>query len=166
MDPSAQEQHFDRLIRDHALMILKVCRMYTTHQADRQDLYQEIVLQLWKAFPGFRGEAKFGTWLYRVAINTAITGLQRQARRISTHPIDHVDDVPITHSASHSEHELWPILQQAIEQLNDVEKAMMMLYLEDFSYDEMETILGITGTTLRVKMNRIKEKLKKLTHPI
>lgn len=136
--------------------------MYTTHRADRQDLYQEVVLQLWKAFPGFRGEAKFGTWLYRVAINTAVTGVQQQSRRISTDPIDKLDESNITHAPS-SENELWTTLHEAIKQLNDVEKAIVMLYLEDFSYDEMELVLGISSATLRVKMNRIKERLKKLT---
>lgn len=163
MDPRPEEQHFDKLIHEHTSMILKVCRVYTSHRADRQDLYQEIVLQLWKAFPAFRGEAKFGTWLYRVAINTAITGLQKQSRRISTDPIDEVDEKNINHSSLSSDNELWATLHEAIKQLNDIEKAIVMLYLEDFSYDEMDSILGITAATLRVKMTRIKEKLKKLT---
>jgi RNA polymerase sigma-70 factor (ECF subfamily) len=163
LDQNATEQRFYQLIRDNTAMILKVCRMYTRSHADREDVFQEIVLQLWKAFPGFRGDAQFTTWLYRVAINTAITGLQKQSRRIATDPLDHVEE-SITTDRHSAEHELWPALEQAIQQLNDVEKAIVMLYLEDFSYDEMESILGISEATLRVKMNRIKQKLKKLTH--
>jgi RNA polymerase sigma-70 factor (ECF subfamily) len=165
LKPNALEQKFDDLITANASMILKVCRMYTSNGADRQDLYQEIVLQLWKAYPGYRGDAKFSTWLYRVAINTAITGLQKQARRISTDPIEQVNQELIT-VAPPAEHELLPTLYEAIGQLNDIERAIVMLYVEDFSYDEMENILGITEATLRVKMNRIKQKLKKLTHTL
>ena len=163
MDEKDLEPEFDRQIRDNASMILKVCRMYAFTPADRDDLYQEIIIQLWKSFPNFRGDALFSTWLYRVAINTAITGLQKRSRRIQTYPIEHLDDSAMSTHAP--ENELWHELQQAIEKLNDVEKAIVMLYLEDFSYDRMETILGISEATLRVKMNRIKQKLKKFTNP-
>ena len=138
--------------------------MYTFTTVDREDLYQEIVLQAWKAFPGFRGEARFSTWLYRIGINTAITGLQKKSRRIQTTSIDQLNDAVINRT-SFEEDDRWHNLQLAIEQLNDVEKAIVMLYLEEVSYDEMETILGINEATLRVKMNRIKQKLKKITNP-
>src|SRR5690349_11691144 len=124
--------------------------MYTFTSVDREDLYQEIVLQAWKAFPGFRGEARFSTWLYRIGINTAITGLQKKSRRIQTTSIDQLNDSVINRT-SFEENDRWHDLQLAIEQLNDVEKAIVMLYLEEVSYDDMETILGINEATLRVK---------------
>ncbi|HLL42075.1 MAG TPA: sigma-70 family RNA polymerase sigma factor, partial [Segetibacter sp.] len=71
------EKQFEKLIKDHELLILKVCAIYASHGADRQDLFQEIVIQLWKAYPKFKGESKLSTWLYRVAINTAISGLRK-----------------------------------------------------------------------------------------
>ena len=136
--------------------------MYTYTAHDQEDLYQEIIIQAWKAYPNFRGEAQFSTWLYRIAINTAINGLQKRSRRIQTSSIEQVDDASIDDAVN--EDDLWHELQQAIEKLNDLEKAIVMLYLDDLSYDEMETILGINEATLRVKMNRIKQKLKKITN--
>jgi RNA polymerase sigma-70 factor (ECF subfamily) len=164
LDHQEPVEYFERQIENHAKLILKVCRMYTFTSVDREDLYQEIVLQAWKAFPGFRGEARFSTWLYRIGINTAITGLQKKSRRIQTTSIDQLNDSVINRT-SFEENDRWHDLQLAIEQLNDVEKAIVMLYLEEVSYDDMETILGINEATLRVKMNRIKQKLKKITNP-
>jgi RNA polymerase sigma-70 factor (ECF subfamily) len=161
-DPAVQEA-FIRLVEEHRGMLYKVCRMYCFTEHDRQDLFQEIIVQLWKSYPAFRGEARFGTWLYRIALNTAISGLRRQKRRlVSTDP----DQLPaqlqdIQYSAEKEER-----LQQlyaAINRLTEVEKALTMLYLEDKSYQEMEDILGISQNNLRVKMNRIKEKLRKIT---
>jgi len=143
-------------------MIFKVCRMYTSNPHDREDLYQEIVMQLWRSFPKFRGQAQFSTWLYKVAINTAISGLQKKSKRIQTTSVDQFNDA-ISDDASIDDH--WHELQQAIEKLNEVEKAVVMLYLEDVPYIEMESIIGINEATLRVKMNRIKQKLKKITNP-
>lgn len=162
MEQQDPESYFKSQITSHGNLISKVCRMYAYTSADREDLYQEIILQAWKAFPRFRGDAQFSTWLYRIGINTAITGLQKKSRRIQTSPIEHTDDVHTSESLT-AENDQWHELQLAIEQLNDVEKALVMLYLEDLSYDEMENILGINEATLRVKMNRIKQKLKKIT---
>lgn len=164
MEQRDSEAFFEREITSHAGLIFKVCRMYTYTSADRDDLYQEIVLQAWRAFPKFRGEAQFSTWLYRIGINTAINGLQKKSRRIQTSPIDHVTDAHISDTPS-TENDQWHELKRAIEQLSEVEKAIVMLYLEDLSYDEMEKILGISEATLRVKMNRIKQKLIKITKP-
>jgi RNA polymerase sigma-70 factor (ECF subfamily) len=144
-------------------MLYKVCRMYCFTEQDRQDLFQEIIIQLWRSYPSFRGEAKFSTWLYRIALNTAISGLRKQRRQIvltdpESLPIELQD---IQYSAEKEEQ-----LQQlyaAINRLTEVEKALTMLYLEDKSYQEMEEILGISQNNLRVKMNRIKEKLRKIT---
>lgn len=164
MEQQDAERYFKSQITSHGTLVFKVCRMYAYTPADREDLYQEIILQAWKAFPRFRGDAQFSTWLYRIGINTAITGLQKKSRRIQTSPIDHADDVHTNEAFTTTENDQWHELQLAIEQLNDVEKALVMLYLEDLSYDEMEKILGISEATLRVKMNRIKQKLKKITN--
>ena len=162
MQKHEPEKQFEKLIRENELLVYKVCRVYAYSQADRQDLFQEIVIQLWKAYPKFRGQSKFSTWLYRVAINTAITGLRKQKDFIdlyepATLP-HHIDD----NTGMHEEEQLM-LLYQAIEQLNEVEKAIVMLYMEDKTYEEMEEILGITQGNLRVKMNRIKDKLRQLT---
>lgn len=163
MQKQEAEKAFERQIREHELLLHKVCRIYAYTDADRQDLFQDIVIQLWKAYPGFKGDAKFSTWLYRVAINTAITGLRRKKDFITSCepaglPVHLSDD-----NFSQVEEERLQWLYKAIEQLTQVEKALVMLYMEDRSYAEMEEILGMSQGNLRVKMNRIKDKLRQLT---
>jgi RNA polymerase sigma-70 factor (ECF subfamily) len=157
------EKEFEKQIRENELLLHKVCRIYAYTDADRQDLFQEIVIQLWKASPKFKGDAKLSTWMYRVAINTAITGLRKKKDFITSYepaslPVHISDD-----NLSQAEEERVQQLYKAIEQLSQVEKAIVMLYMEDRSYLEMEEILGISQGNLRVKMNRIKEKLRQLT---
>ena len=153
---------FEKEIKQHELLIHKVCRIYAYTNTDRQDLFQEIVIQLWKAYPKFKGQSKFSTWLYRVAINTAITGLRKKKDFIQYHE---PDKLPMNISDSHNsdEEDQLQQLYAAVEKLNEIEKAIVMLYLEDKTYEEMEDILGMTSGNLRVKMNRIKEKLRQLT---
>ena len=149
-------------------MLLKVCNVYCHSEFDRQDLFQEIVIQLWKSFPRFRGESKFSTWLYRIALNTAISDLRRQKKNITlTEPANLPGDIEFEDIQYYKQQEeQLQQLHRAIEQLTEIEKAITMLYLEDKSYEEMEEILGISQNNLRVKMNRIKEKLRKLTKAI
>jgi RNA polymerase sigma-70 factor (ECF subfamily) len=157
------EKEFEKHISENEMLIYKVCRIYAYVEADRQDLFQEIVIQLWQNYQKFNGNAKFSTWLYRVAINTAITGLRKQKNFITSWepaalPADIKDD-----NSSAEEEERLKHLYAAIEKLNPVEKAIVMLYMEDRPYDEMEDILGLSQGNLRVKMNRIKQKLRDLT---
>ena len=147
-------------------MLYKVCNIYCHSEFDRQDLFQEIVLQLWKSFPKFRGDAKFSTWLYRIALNTAISGLRRQKNHIVlTEPAQLPFEIQDNQYDTQKEIQLQQ-LNLAIVQLTEIEKAIIMLYLEDRTYDEMEEILGINQNNLRVKMNRIKDKLRKLTKAV
>jgi len=157
------EKQFEKLIKENELLVFKVCRMYAYTNADRKDLFQEIVLQLWKAHPKFKGESKFSTWMYRVAINTAITSLRKEKRFITSYEPEALPVNIREENNSDVEEEQLQQLYTAIEQLTQIEKAIVMLYMEDKSYDEMEDILGITTGNLRVKMNRIKEKLRQLT---
>jgi len=120
-----------------------------------------MVIQLWRSFPSFRGDAKFSTWLYRIALNTAISDLRKQRPRISPLDPEFLEVQDIQYSGE-KEDQL-QLLYGAINKLTEVEKALTMLYLEDKSYQEMEEILGIGQNNLRVKMNRIKEKLRKMT---
>jgi len=155
-------ERFEQHISEHEHLVHKVCRMYAYTEADRKDLFQEIVIQLWRSFPNFKEQSRISTWMYSVAINTAITGLRKKKDFIeswepSALPVDISDD------HSNEKEEQLQQLYTAIGQLNQVEKAIVMLYMEDRSYEEMEEILGITQGNLRVKMNRIKEKLRQLT---
>jgi len=154
-----------KLVQEHRSLLYKVCRIYCFTEADRQDLFQEMVIQLWRSYPTFRGESKFSTWLYRIALNTAISDLRRQNRRPSTTSTDDIPPPPSLPDMTWpgEEQEQLQQLYTAINKLSDVEKALVMLYLEDKSYEEMEEIMGINQNNLRVKMNRIREKLRKMT---
>jgi len=157
LDLPDRQYEFMRLLEEHKTLIYKVCRLYCPEPADRQDLFQEIIFQLWKGFPGFRGEAKFGTWLYRVALNTAISAARKKkAGRVAPPWLEASESISWNKPQAQ-----WNYLEKAVAQLGRVEKSILMLYLEDRTYEEMEEILGIPRATLRVKVNRIKEKLKK-----
>lgn len=134
--------------------------MYGNTEEDRQDLLQEMIAQIWKAFPTFRQEAKISTWIYRIALNTAIAGYRKQQRQVLTVAID-AEFSMINDGEDLIKTERLKLMYNAIAQLTDVEKALVMLYIEDKTYEEMEDILGMTQGSLRVKMNRIKEKLRK-----
>ena len=163
MQKKETEKQFEKLIKSNELLILKVCSVYAYSIADRQDLFQEIVIQLWKAYPRFKGDSKFSTWMYRVAINTAISGLRKEKHFIISYEPTTLSGNLADHNSNEAEEERLLQLYSAIEKLTQIEKAIVMLYMEDRSYDEMEEILGINQGNLRVKMNRIKEKLRQLT---
>lgn len=144
-------------------MLYKVCRLYCFTESDRQDLFQEIVFQLWRSYPSFRGEARVSTWLYRIALNTAISGLRKQRGLFTTVDPDRLPTQWQDIQYPAEKDEQVQLLYAAIDKLTEVEKALTMLYLEDRSYNEMEEILGISQNNLRVKMNRIRDKLRKIT---
>ena len=155
------EKQFISLINEHQGLIHKVCIMYESDRDVRDDLFQEIVLQLWKSYPGFRGESKITTWMYRIALNTAISGYRKQTRKIRT---EDLDDVHFNISEQYGEdgEENVQRLHQAIRQLSEIERAMVMMALEEIPYDEIAETIGITQNNVRVRMNRIREKLRKL----
>jgi RNA polymerase sigma-70 factor (ECF subfamily) len=157
-----EEKKFINLINQHQGLIHKVCFMYE-HDADgRNDLFQEIVLQLWKSFPSFRGEAKITTWMYRIALNTAISGYRRQVRHIKTEDLSERHFNISEHYSGDEREEDFQRLQAAIRQLSEIERAMIMMALEEIPYDEIAETIGITQNNVRVRMNRIREKLKKI----
>lgn len=163
MQDQTIQAEFTERINECRGIIYKICNLYTQGPADREDLFQEIVIQLWKAWPRFRGDSKFSTWLYRVALNTAISDLRKQKRQVELSFPEFIPREPAeTYHESDREEQL-KNLYAVIARLNEIDRAVVMLYLEDNSYEEMETILGISQNTLRVKMNRIKEKLRQLT---
>lgn len=147
-------------------MLHKVCNLYCDTEYDKQDLFQEIVIQLWRAYPRFRGDSKFSTWLYRIALNTAISDLRKQKNLIKSVEPDQLPTEIQDIQYNKEKEEKLAQLYKAIHQLPEIERGIVMLYLEDKSYEEMEDILGINQNNLRVKMNRIKEKLRKLTKAV
>ena len=143
----------------------KICRIYTTNQDAHNDLFQEITIQLWKNYPKFRGDSKFSTWMYRVALNTAISLYRKSSRRVKTQDIDDVAFKIKSTDYDDTEEQQLKSLYKAIHQLNDIEKALIFLYLEDKPYKEVSETLGISSVNARVKMNRTKEKLKSILNP-
>ncbi len=163
MEKENIEKQFEALIRENELLIHRVCKMYAFAEDDRQDLFQDIVIQLWRAFPKFEARSKFSTWLYRIALNVAITSLRRQKNFIDSYEPSQLPQYIDDPANGEAEEERLNQLYKTIEQLNKVEKAIVMLYMEEKTYQEMEEILGINQGNLRVKMNRIKEKIRQLT---
>jgi len=156
------QEEFVRQIQTNQGIIQKICRFYCQTQPDREDLFQEIVIQLWKALPKFQEQSKFTTWMYRVALNTAISDFRKKKRTV---PVADEEigwtDVKSELTDVEKEQRL-NALYAAISRLPEIDKGIVMLYLEDKSYEEMEDILGMNANNLRVRMNRIKEKLRHL----
>jgi len=143
----------------------KICRLYTTNRDAHNDLFQEITIQLWKNYPKFRGDAKFSTWMYRVALNTAISLYRKSTRSIKTQDISDVAFKIKSNDYDDTEEQQLKALYSAIHKLNDIDKALIFLYLEDKPYKEISIALGISSVNARVKMNRAKEKLKNILNP-
>lgn len=161
MTARQHQQHFETLLHTHRRIVFKVAGLYSRSVADRDDLVQEICLQAWRSFARYdEGQAKFSTWLYRVALNVAIS----QARRwpatdrfepLETHHLETVGDEAVAEPD-----ERLAALHAFIGQLDPLNRALILLYLEDRSYAEMAEILGISETNVATKISRIKQKLR------
>lgn len=150
------------MINEHRGILYKISNLYCDDEEDKKDLFQEMVLQLWNSYPRFRAESSKSTWMYRIALNTSITRLRkekREPRRRSL--IDEDFEIP-DFSPGPDQQGYLALLRHAIDQLNEIEKAIIMLYLEEKSYEEISDIMGITKTNVGVKLNRIKLKLEKI----
>ena len=159
---SSLEKEFLEKIEKHKGVIFKISKMYMDNFDDQKDLFREITFQVWKAYPTFEGRSAFSTWLYRIALNTAIIFLKSEKKR-SFIQNDEVENFKITQNDYNEEEELkLKKMYDAINQLNAIDKALIFYYLEDFSGREIASQLGITEVNARVKLNRAKEKLKEL----
>ena len=163
---AAPSAAFVNLLNEHQPRLRRVARLYCPDADDRQDLYQEIVLQLWRAWPRYeaRPEVQVGTWLYRVALNVAISDLRRRTRCPAADRLPGPDGLPEVAAPPPEGPDPDDLAQlyQAIARLSDVEKAFVLLYLEEKTYAEMADILGITPNNVRVKMHRVQDKLRQL----
>ncbi|MBT2558558.1 sigma-70 family RNA polymerase sigma factor [Hymenobacter sp. ISL-91] len=166
MSPTPVAPDFLELLNAHQPRLRRVARLYCADADDRQDLYQEMVLQLWRAWPRYeaRPDVQVGTWLYRVALNVAISDLRRRTRRPAADHLpgpEGLPEVPAPPPEGPDPDDLAE-LYRAITRLSDVEKAFVLLYLEEKTYAEMADILGITPNNVRVKMHRVQDKLRQL----
>lgn len=155
-----------QVIEEHKGMLFKICRIYQDDDADRNDLMQEIVLQLWLVFESFKGDSKIGTWMYRVALNTAITYFKKQKRRNDTEPLTEVAYNLPDNSAHTEKEEQLTLFYAALKHLNKIEKALIFLYMENQPYDEIALNLGISEVNVRVRLTRTKNKLKEIIKTI
>ena len=159
---SSLEKEFLEKIEKHKGVIFKISKMYMDNFDDQKDLFQEITFQVWKAYPTFEGKSQFSTWLYRVALNTAIIFLKSEKKR-SFIKNDQVENIKIV-ADDYDDHQEKNLarMYKAIHQLNEIDKALIFYYLQDYSGKQIAENMGITEVNARVKLNRAKEKLKQL----
>lgn len=153
------EQEFISVIRKYERVIYKVCYLYTTPHATLNDLYQDVVLNLWKAYPKFRQECKISTWIYRIALNTCISFIRKEKNIPEiitlTGETDRLEEDDETQTMLRQ-------LYRMINRLGQLEKSIILLYLEEKSYEDIAEITGLTVTNVATKLNRIKTKLKNM----
>lgn len=150
------------MINTHRGIIYKICHVYDPDKVYREDLFQEIVLQLWRSFPNFRNESLSSTWMYRVALNTAISHFRRQVKKPEGISLSHEEFILPDLAAFPEDNDNALALNEAIHQLSRIEKAIIILHLEEKNYSEIGEIMGITVNNVGVKLNRIKIKLEQI----
>jgi RNA polymerase sigma-70 factor (ECF subfamily) len=155
------EKEFIELVNSNRALIFKVCNLYCHDHESRKDLFQEVVLQLWRSFPSFKKESTSSTWIYRVALNTAISNFRKESKKPDNVSIS-VYDFEIPAMPGTDSNENMSMLYTAINHLSEIEKAIILLYLDEKTYDEISEIIGITNTNVGARLNRIKTKLSKL----
>lgn len=154
-----QEDDFVHIIKANEGILFMITTVYTDNRDDQQDLYQDIVYQLWKYFDSFRNEAKISTWLYRIALNTALTRLNRNKKKGRRVAIDHIVLAQGELYNSDFEDRLKKLYAH-IKQLNVLEKGLILVLLEGKKYEEIADITGLTPTNVGTRISRIKQKLK------
>lgn len=160
-------QDFKSIISNHKGILYKIARSYASDDDDFHDLYQEILIQIWTSKKKFKKESKLSTWIYRVALNTALTHKKKNqkktnlAKDIKTNPLL-VESIDIGVDESFAKEEKITLLYKCIKQLKKGDRALILLYLEEKKYEEISEITGLTTSHVGVKIKRIKEKLFKL----
>lgn len=156
-----RQQLFDTILNEYSGLVARVCYMYGSDEEQRKDLYQECMLNVWQGLRHYRGDAKLSTWLYRACINTCITSYRRNHRHDSTVPLESAPPIAAEDSSrSEDLRELYNL----ISQLGAVDKAVIMMWLDEKSYDEISEITGMPRNTVASRIRRIKERLVKLSN--
>jgi RNA polymerase sigma factor (sigma-70 family) len=154
----SNETEFIEIIKAHEALIYKIARLYANTRDGRQDLYQDIVYQLWKSFSSFRGESKISTWMYRIALNTSIGYLNKEKRTTGHQPIDETL-LNRTDPADTLKEEQIEALYANIKTLGTMDTAIIFLYLEAKTYEEMAEITGLSATNIGTRLGRIRQKI-------
>lgn len=153
------KEKFEKIIIQHRSIISKVCFLYAGEE-EFEDYYQEVLFQLWRSLPKFRGESEISTWIYRISLNTCISFIRKDRK---------MKKVPLQQELNFSNNDVESKMQirelyYLINQLNKLEKAMILLWLDEKSYEEIVAITGLSRNNVAVKLSRIKEKLKKMSN--
>lgn len=159
MDAHERDRIFGEWLAGHQGILFKVVHAYAFEHADRQDLFQEVAVQVWRSIDSFRGESSVPTWMYRVALNTAINwGRKEDRHRRGKEPFEGMEGLLTTASVAKPDPRVeW--LYQQIAQLKDVDRSVALLLLDGFSYKEIAAVVGLTESNVGVKINRIKSAL-------
>lgn len=154
-----KEKQFENLVREHKSTIYTVCYMFSSDQDEVADLFQDILVNLWNGFDSFRNESKLDTWIYRVSMNTCISADRKKKKAGQRVPLSM--DVNLYEDKS-AEAKQIKLLHNRIHRLGVIDRAIVMLWLENLSYDEIGNIIGISASNVSVKLVRIKEQLKNM----
>ncbi len=157
-----KKEQFITALKENEGFIYRLASAYTNSIDDKHDLVQEIIYQLWKSFQTFRQHSKLSTWVYRVALNVAIYQYKKSKKSVETVPITE-QVLNYRENTGNENDEKWKVLKQQIENLNFLDKGIIVLYLDNKSYDEIAEIIGISKSNVGTKLSRIKEKLKQQT---
>jgi RNA polymerase sigma-70 factor (ECF subfamily) len=159
-----KEEKFRKIINDNEHRISGICRYYSSNEDDQKDMYQEVLINIWKSIDSFRGDAQLSTWIYRVAVNTAMGFANKEVRRQNIF-LDQKDNslqnfMDVDENTAKEKEKLFQILENQINQLSVIDKIIMTLVLESVNHKEIASVIGITEPNVRVKIHRIKGELK------
>jgi RNA polymerase sigma factor (sigma-70 family) len=161
MNQLTDDKAFLAILDQHKRIIYKICNSYCREQESRKDLAQEITIQLWKSYRSYNPQFKLSTWLYRVALNVAISFYRRERKHHNTSSVGEKEEQFRDDDRSNGEADSTiDLLHRFISELDELHRALMILYLENNSYKDMSDVLGISETNVATKISRIKQKLK------
>ncbi|MRI01364.1 sigma-70 family RNA polymerase sigma factor [Kriegella sp. EG-1] len=162
------ENTFLNALDEHQHKLLRICSVYSKDDDDAKDLFQEVLVNIWKSMPTFQGSSNIGTWMYRITLNVCLRlktkerGRQKKTLRLDSHAIN----IYKTETLENGQQEQLVQLRKCIKQLNEADKAVITLYLEELPYKEIAEVTGLTENTIAVKIKRIKNKLLNCLKPI
>lgn len=160
-DMKEMENEFALAVREHKSTIYTVCYMFSNNPEEVADLFQEILINLWKGFPKFRGESNLRTWIYRVSLNTCISYERKKSRRPDTLPL--TMEINLFEDSDDDSRQV-QMLRERISRLGPFDRAIVLLWLENMTYDEIGAIVGISAKNVSVRLVRIREQLKKMSN--
>jgi len=149
---------FKKLLNENRQVISKICNAYSNNEEEFEDYFQEVALQIWKSYESFEGKSKISTWIYRISLNVCLSEIRKKERRISTYSLK--PEIDSLKQEQKDNQEQIKELYRAIRTLKKIDRAIIILYLEEKQYKEMAEILGISVSNIGVKINRIKKELK------